>query len=201
VIRLALKGGLVVPTREPETSHLPTVEVLTDSGNAQEGYLFGFGACGTTWVLVLSSSVERALECAADWLLENKPGLIVAHGSEDDESNEDGEFVDHIYTEAGWLPSWEWTVDDYDSPYEVLAMQAYIEGGVYFDRFDIMSAWYLFLSTHHEGQGSKRHERLSRMTEVYKPSWSERHGALNEENALRIYGRLLIKEAGIDPDS
>jgi hypothetical protein len=41
---------------------------------------------------------------------------------------------------------------------------------MYFDRFDICEAWYLWLSHNHGGQWSEEYERLCRLTEFFSPS-------------------------------
>lgn len=59
-----------------------------------------------------------------------------------------------------------------------------------FDRFDIAEAWYAFLSDYHEGQGSKKYARLSRLSRKFKPgaAWSGIAGL--SDNAKEIYRRL-----------
>lgn len=65
---------------------------------------------------------------------------------------------------------------------------------MYFDRFDICEASYLFLSNYHEGQWSDKYRRLSRMTRYFKPS-----PMLNVErlssNGKEIYEALCQREA------
>ena len=41
---------------------------------------------------------------------------------------------------------------------------------MYFDRFDIVEAWYLALSEWHGGQWSDEYRRLSGMTRYFRPS-------------------------------
>lgn len=41
---------------------------------------------------------------------------------------------------------------------------------MHFNRYDIACAWYIYLSENHEGQFSRKYERLSMLTEWFKPS-------------------------------
>lgn len=41
---------------------------------------------------------------------------------------------------------------------------------MYFDRFDIVEAWYLALTHCHGGQWSDEYRRLSRITQYFRPS-------------------------------
>lgn len=63
---------------------------------------------------------------------------------------------------------------------------------MYFDRFDIVEAYYLFYSNYHTGQNSYEYERLSAMCKYFTPS-----PFLNEdnltENSLEIYTNLVNK--------
>lgn len=59
-----------------------------------------------------------------------------------------------------------------------------------FDRFDIVSAWYLYLSHTHEGQGSVKYARLSRMLRWYRPAVTTSRERLTE-NARAVYDRLM----------
>ena len=61
---------------------------------------------------------------------------------------------------------------------------------MYFDRFDICDAYYLFFSNYHWGQGSIFYSRLSRMLDYYKPSPLLRYENLSE-NAQMIYDNLV----------
>lgn len=65
---------------------------------------------------------------------------------------------------------------------------------MYFDRFDICEAWYVFLSQWHEGQWSLKYERLCKLTRpgFFKPSplFSGNPEDL-EENAKAIYDSLV----------
>jgi len=98
------------------------------------GYVFSFGAYGSTRVIVVGhSALDNALEVAADTLAEIAPGVFEAPEYEPTdcldriagpycdgvhngcavctEACENAE-VDMTYTEAGWLPSWVWSVRD-----------------------------------------------------------------------------------------
>ncbi|MEQ8786231.1 MAG: hypothetical protein RIC55_08025 [Pirellulaceae bacterium] len=68
-----------------------------------------------------------------------------------------------------------------------------------FDRFDIAEAHYLFLSEYHEGQGSERYARLSRLSRVFHPSPCWAGAASMNENAREIYAALVDRhEGGVD---
>lgn len=94
-------------------------------------YDLQFGANGDTHVSVHARSDEDALELAADYLADIAPGLfsepdyadaaremglllcyqfLLAEEPELEEIRQRAE-VDHTYTEAGWLLSWEWGID------------------------------------------------------------------------------------------
>lgn len=67
---------------------------------------------------------------------------------------------------------------------------------MYFDRFDVCEAWYLFLSQYHGGQGSRFYSRLSAMGSYFtaRPSL---HETTLSENAVEIYNDLVLRfEAG-----
>lgn len=105
--------------------------------------VFSFGAYGCTMVAVINETLNDALETAAAWLAEYRPGLIEEDGSAsrraseldayrevtgngdadrvpDDLDDDTRERVwamaetDMTYTESGWIPSWEWTMTDLD---------------------------------------------------------------------------------------
>lgn len=70
---------------------------------------------------------------------------------------------------------------------------------MYFDRFDIVDAWYLALSEWHGGQWSPEYARLSRMTGYFKPSPFLSVNNLSE-NGKEIYSELNRKfESGWHP--
>jgi hypothetical protein len=66
---------------------------------------------------------------------------------------------------------------------------------MYFDRFDIVEAHYMFYSHYHEGQFSDGYRKLSHILSQYRPSpfadWSDENN-LNE-NARAIYDNLVKK--------
>jgi len=61
---------------------------------------------------------------------------------------------------------------------------------MYYDRFDIVSAYYLFYLHYHEGQWSRRYERLCKIRSYFKPGLSVQNGEL-EPNAQEIYDNLV----------
>ena len=65
---------------------------------------------------------------------------------------------------------------------------------MYFDRFDICKAHYLFLSEFHEGQFSKKYARLSRLFQYYTPNLNIAGAHNLSENARAIYDCLVDKE-------
>lgn len=68
---------------------------------------------------------------------------------------------------------------------------------MYYDRFDICEAWYLWLCDNHGGQWSPEYRRLSRMLKYFRPRPSLEVDTLSEngraifENLcwIRPYGR------------
>lgn len=68
---------------------------------------------------------------------------------------------------------------------------------MYFDRFDIREAYYIFFVQYHEGQGSEKYDRLSHLLTYFKP----RPGLHSErdltENGQEIYQRLVAEETSI----
>jgi len=64
---------------------------------------------------------------------------------------------------------------------------------MYYDRFDIASAYYLFFVHYHEGQWSEKYRRLSKLTGYFRPGLSVENGELSE-NAQAIYDALVEKE-------
>jgi hypothetical protein len=82
-------------------------------------YAFRFGEGGTVRLLVWSSSVEKGLETAAEWLESKAPGVFVfpdyvtaaqelGHVPMEQVSEKAESGL--TYTEAGWIPSHECTV-------------------------------------------------------------------------------------------
>ncbi len=108
-------------------------------------WLFQFGAYGTLYVAVWERFLEAALEQAAEWLAENATGHLIDHSEmrrlvkearEELGSNASEEAVwehaeaDLTYTEAGWLLSYEWWVDEvdaFDPLYRRLLVQSFRE--------------------------------------------------------------------------
>ena len=66
------------------------------------------------------------------------------------------------------------------------------ESIMYFDRFDICEAYYLFFSHFHDGMGSEFYSRLSAMGEYFKPSPLLSYENMSE-NAQMIYDNLEAK--------
>jgi hypothetical protein len=66
---------------------------------------------------------------------------------------------------------------------------------MYFDRFDICEAYYLYFSDYHTGQWSREYERLSKMSRYFKPSPNLSLETLSE-NAREIYDALVEKKQG-----
>jgi hypothetical protein len=60
---------------------------------------------------------------------------------------------------------------------------------MYFDRFDICEAWYLWLAHNHGGQWSPEYERLSKLGEWFKPRPSLELETLSD-NAREIYDAI-----------
>lgn len=92
---------------------------------------FHFGYYADTKVSVHARSVESALELAADWLAEHAPGHLIKHDDkafwanaerearenlgidcDDPDKLHDEMTTDLTYTEAGYLRSWEWYVNE-----------------------------------------------------------------------------------------
>lgn len=64
---------------------------------------------------------------------------------------------------------------------------------MYFDRFDIVEAYYLFFVAYHEGQYSEKYARLSKMSTYFRPAMGLSLKELSK-NALLIYANLVQKE-------
>jgi CO/xanthine dehydrogenase Mo-binding subunit len=116
---------------------MTTVPIADSDGGNVTGYLFSFGAYGSTHVAVLASSVDDGLEAAIEWLDDNAPGLLSTVSEEDyareaallhvewpPDEGTDSRDVDRVMRAAeadmtivGWttlkhgncIPSWEWT--------------------------------------------------------------------------------------------
>lgn len=67
---------------------------------------------------------------------------------------------------------------------------------MYFDRFDICEAWYLFLCDYHEGQDSDKYKRLSRLLTIFKPRPSLLHKYNLNTNGREIYDALVEGHRG-----
>ena len=60
---------------------------------------------------------------------------------------------------------------------------------MFFNRFDVLDAWYIYLSDNHRGQWSKEYKRLCKMLQYYQPARMLKRSRLNE-NAQAILERL-----------
>jgi hypothetical protein len=166
-----------------------------------ECFEFWFGAYGWTRVRVFAreGALEKALETAAEWLIENAPGLFVTpdyqaaclerecrHCSEG-ECNlcREAAEVDLTQTECGWLPSWEWSVRVFRGGEELPEP--------HFDRFDVAEAHNAYLTAWHGGQGSREYARLCKLQRVGAALATE-FSELTD-NGKAIYRRLVIGRA------
>jgi len=64
---------------------------------------------------------------------------------------------------------------------------------MFFHRFDICEAWYLWLSHNHGGQWSLEYERLCRLSEIFRPGANLSLDTLTE-NGRAIYGNIERKK-------
>lgn len=64
---------------------------------------------------------------------------------------------------------------------------------MYFDRFDVCEAWYLWLSHNHAGQWSDEYVRLCKMSTYFTPGALFSYDSLTE-NGKAIYDNLCTKE-------
>jgi hypothetical protein len=155
------------------------------TGKAHE---FQFGACGTVR-LIAFGCLEAGLEACAEWLTDHAPGCIEPHDHEweEDELDGDGDPVDHTYTESGWIPSWEWYVNDYDfeQACREYGLTLETEG---FDREAILDAWYIWLRDNNAGAGSREYARLSRLRRWYRPCDPKLKNM--DDAALAIWARI-----------
>ena len=64
-----------------------------------------------------------------------------------------------------------------------------------FDRFDVVEAWYIFLSQWHDGHGRGRasYGRLSRLLQYFRPAPSLTNEDDLSENGRLIYDRLVSR--------
>lgn len=60
---------------------------------------------------------------------------------------------------------------------------------MYFDRFDIVEAYYLWLCDNHEGQWSPSYERLCRIERYFRPGLSLSYETLSD-NGRAIYDNI-----------
>lgn len=67
---------------------------------------------------------------------------------------------------------------------------------MYFDRFDICEAHYLFLTNYHEGQWSDKYRRLCKLTRKmgFQPNYLLRCKLDLTDNGQEIYAELVKKE-------
>lgn len=68
---------------------------------------------------------------------------------------------------------------------------------MYFDRFDIVEAWYLALSDCHGGQWSDEYRRLCKLQQYFSPSPLFSHRSLTE-NGREIYYAACATLLGVD---
>jgi hypothetical protein len=174
----------------------PTEAYGSSLGSA---FRFSFGAYGWTVLWVFGNSEEAALEEAAEWLSEHEPGVFT-DPEECAEMAVDGEVPDHTYTEHGYIPSWEWCVNEVDrSELEERALRELYQAGELtpeFNRWDVCLAWYHYLTAHHDGQWSGTYLRLCKLQDYFTPGWGEQHIRGINENAAAIYARLICSREG-----
>ncbi len=68
---------------------------------------------------------------------------------------------------------------------------------MYYDRFDIVSAYYVFFVHYHEGQWSQKYARLSRILSYFTPGlsfWDNGYDGLTD-NGREIYDALVARES------
>lgn len=110
-------------------------DAIPTNGRGTKLWWFQFGAYGDTYVFVWGGSLEDALEEAAGWLADNAPGLLTSEKEMAERFQEEAEDqgvswppedwddpevesvreaaeADMTYTESGWIPSWEWYVNE-----------------------------------------------------------------------------------------
>ncbi len=64
---------------------------------------------------------------------------------------------------------------------------------MYWDKFDIVEAYYLYFCHYHEGQGSLKYQRLSNMGNYFTPRPSLNDVSDLSENGQEIYKALEAK--------
>lgn len=62
----------------------------------------------------------------------------------------------------------------------------------YYNRFDIVDAYYWFFADYHEGQWSEKYARLCKISTYFTPS--RLANGPSSENAQEIYNQLVEKE-------
>lgn len=62
----------------------------------------------------------------------------------------------------------------------------------YYNRWDIIDAYFWFFNHYHEGQGSLKYERMCRITDYYEPGLYAREP--RTENSNTIYKQLVLKQ-------
>ncbi|WP_126146939.1 hypothetical protein [Synechococcus elongatus] len=68
---------------------------------------------------------------------------------------------------------------------------------MYFDRFDICEAYWMFASSWHGGQGCELYRILSRLSQMgFKPSIGLRQPKDLSDNGRAIYKRLVVGHCG-----
>lgn len=67
---------------------------------------------------------------------------------------------------------------------------------MFWDRFDIAEAYYLFFVHYHSGKGSPEYRRLSKMSRYFKPRPGLRKPGNLTENSQEIYWALVRKHKG-----
>lgn len=63
----------------------------------------------------------------------------------------------------------------------------------HFDRFDIVTAYYLFFAHYHEGQGSEKYRRCSKILTYFNPGLDVQNNMMND-NTQAIYDELVKRE-------
>jgi hypothetical protein len=63
---------------------------------------------------------------------------------------------------------------------------------MYWNRFDIVMAYYAYFTEYHRGQGSREYRRLSKLLGYFKPSFNLSSDTL-EDNAREIFDNLVAK--------
>ena len=66
---------------------------------------------------------------------------------------------------------------------------------MHFDRWDIVEAYYWYLSDYHEGQGSKNYARLCKLEDIYRPGFTTSASGPSNENSRAIYDALVAKSS------